>query len=119
MQKILIVINDAPYGTEKAYNAMRLAMTLASEHQESVQTQIFLMADAVGCAVPNQQTPKGYYNLETMLKFVIEEGAEVKACGGCLYARGLSEIKLIDGIEPSNMPEFTQWTVDADKIISF
>jgi len=28
MQKILIIINDAPYGTEKAYNALRMAMTL-------------------------------------------------------------------------------------------
>jgi len=25
---ILVIINDAPYGTEKAYNALRLAMTL-------------------------------------------------------------------------------------------
>jgi sulfur relay (sulfurtransferase) complex TusBCD TusD component (DsrE family) len=25
MQKILILINDAPYGTEKAYNVQRLA----------------------------------------------------------------------------------------------
>ena len=25
---ILIIINDAPYGTEKAYNALRLALTL-------------------------------------------------------------------------------------------
>jgi sulfur relay (sulfurtransferase) complex TusBCD TusD component (DsrE family) len=24
MQKILILMNDAPYGTEKAYNALRL-----------------------------------------------------------------------------------------------
>jgi len=80
MQSILIVINDASYGTEKAYNALRLAMTLVSEHQDSVQTRIFLMADAVGCAVPNQQTPKGYYNLEAMLNFVINEGADVKAC---------------------------------------
>jgi len=25
---ILVIVNDAPYGTEKAYNALRLAMTL-------------------------------------------------------------------------------------------
>ncbi len=33
MQRILIIINDAPYGTEKAYNALRLAMTLQKKHQ--------------------------------------------------------------------------------------
>ena len=32
MQKIQIVINDAPYGTEKAYNALRMAMTLKNSH---------------------------------------------------------------------------------------
>ena len=118
-QIILIVINDAPYGTEKAYNALRLAMTLVAEHQNKIKTRVFLMADAVGCAVPDQITPKGYYNIETMLKFILEEKAEVRACGGCLHARGLSEIKLIEGVFPSNMVEFTEWTVEADKIISF
>lgn len=116
--KILIVINDAPYGTEKAYNALRLAMTLCSEH-ENVEPMIFLMADAVGCAIPDQKTPQGYYNIETMLKFVIFEGAEVRACGGCLVARGFENIKLIDGVSRSTMLEFTQWNVEADKIISF
>ncbi|MCF7910977.1 MAG: DsrE family protein [Candidatus Cloacimonetes bacterium] len=116
--KILIVVNDAPYGSEKAFNALRLAMTLCSQHEE-VKTLIFLMADAVSCAVPDQKTPKGYYNIETMLKFVIENGASVRACGGCLLARGLENIKLIDGVSRSTMLEFTQWNVDADKIISF
>ncbi len=32
--KILIVINDAPYGTEKAYNALRLGMTFQKEHPD-------------------------------------------------------------------------------------
>ena len=54
--KILLVINDAPYGTEKAYNALRLAMTLQKEHTE-VEVLIFLLADSVGCAIPNQKTP--------------------------------------------------------------
>ncbi len=48
--KILLVINDAPYGTEKAYNALRMAMTLQKEHPE-VQVFIFLLADSVGCAI--------------------------------------------------------------------
>lgn len=116
--KILIVINDAPYGTEKAYNALRLAMTLCSEHEE-VKPLIFLMADAVGCAIPGQKTPKGYYNIETMLNYVISEGVPVRACGGCLLARGFENIKLIEGVTRSTMLEFTQWNVDADKIISF
>jgi len=62
---VLIIINDASYGTEKAFNAMRLAMTLQKEHKD-VAVNVFLLADAVTCAIPDQQTPDGYYNLERM-----------------------------------------------------
>ena len=116
--KTLIVINDAPYGTEKAYNALRMAMTLQKEHSQ-VEVHIFLLADSVGCAIPNQITPSGYYNIERMLKSVIQKGAKIKACGGCSEARGISELKLIDGVEISNMKELSNWVVQADKVLTF
>jgi uncharacterized protein involved in oxidation of intracellular sulfur len=118
MQKILILINDAPYGTEKAYNALRLSNQLGKEY-EQVEVRIFLMADAASCAVANQKTPNGYYNIERMLKFSIAKGAKVKICGSCADARGLKTIKLIEGTEISTMAEFTNWVVDSDKILTF
>ena len=48
-QKILILINDAPYGSEKAYNALRLAMQLGKEHTDT-EVRVFLMADAANSA---------------------------------------------------------------------
>ena len=77
--KILFIVNDAPYGTEKAYNALRMAMSLQKEHVESVEVNIFLLADAVTCALPNQVTPNGFYNIERMLKSTIRRGGMVKA----------------------------------------
>ncbi len=115
---ILIIINDAPYGTEKAYNALRTAITILKEHK-NVNVQVFLMADSVGCALPNQKTPNGYYNIERMMKSVINKGGKIKACGGCSEARGIDKLKWIEGIELSNMKEFTKWTVDADKVLTF
>jgi len=82
VQKILIIINDAPYGTEKAYNALRLAMNIIKYHQEKVKIKIFLLADAVFCALPNQKTPEGYYNTERMLKYVLKGGGRSE---GLLY----------------------------------
>ncbi|MEK6572233.1 MAG: DsrE family protein [Bacteroidota bacterium] len=116
--KILILINDAPYGTEKAYNALRLAMALQKDHP-SVQVNVFLMADAVGCAIPNQNTPQGYYNIERMLKSVLSKGGKVKACGTCMDARGIQTLQLAEGVEISNMAELSQWTVEADKVLTF
>ena len=80
MQKILIIINDAPYGTEKAYNALRMAMTLQKEHSEKM---------------------------------------EVKSCGGCSEARGIEKIPFVRGVQLSNMKEFSQWTMECDKVITF
>lgn len=116
--KILIIINDAPYGTEKDYNALRLAMNIQKE-DTSVELSVFLMADAVGCGIPNQNTPQGYYNIERMLKSVIMKNGKLKACGTCLEARGLSTIPLIEGVEKSNMKELTDLTLEADKVITF
>jgi uncharacterized protein involved in oxidation of intracellular sulfur len=117
--KILFIINDAPYGTEKAYNALRMAMTLQKDHVEMVEIRIFLMADAVTCALPNQSTPQGYYNIERMLKSVISKGGQVKACGTCSEARGIKGLSLIEGAEISTMSQLTLWTVEADKVITF
>ena len=119
MQNILIIINDAPYGTEKAYNAFRMAMTLQKEHKDKVEIKIFLLADGVFCGLPNQTTPSGFYNIERMLKSVVRRGGEVKACGGCSEARGVDKIKLIEGVSHSNMNEFSQWTIDCDKVLTF
>lgn len=119
MQKILIIINDAPYGTEKAYNALRMAMTLQKEHGENVEIKIFLLADAVFCGLPNQTTPSGFYNIERMLKSVIKRGGEVKSCGGCSEARGIDKISFIEGVKLSNMKEFAQWTFECDKVLTF
>lgn len=115
---ILILINDAPYGTEKAYNGLRLAMTLQKDHP-NVQVHVFLMADAVACALPNQNTAQGYYNIERMLKSVLGKGGKVKACGTCADARGVRNLEVIEGAEISNMAELAQWTVDADKVFTF
>ena len=76
--KILFIINYAPYGTEKAYNALRMAMMLQKEHAEIVEVRIFLMADAVACALPNQTTPQGYYNIERMLKTVMNRCGQIR-----------------------------------------
>ncbi len=116
--KILFVINDAPYGSEKAYNALRMTMTLQKEHPD-VESRMFLMADTVTCALSGQTTPQGYYTIERMLKAVISRGGQVKACGTCSEARGIKGHASLEGVEISTMSQLTQWTVEADKLLTF
>lgn len=116
--KILLIINDPPYGTEKAYNALRLAMTLQKEH-EDVEVHIFLMGDAVTSAIPAHQTPQGYYNIERMLKAVISKGGQIRACGSCAVTRGINKISLIEGVEISTMSQLALWVKESDRVLTF
>jgi sulfur relay (sulfurtransferase) complex TusBCD TusD component (DsrE family) len=57
--KVLFIINDPPYGTERMYNALRMAGAFLKD--EANQVSVFLMADAVSGAKAGQKTPDGYY----------------------------------------------------------
>jgi uncharacterized protein involved in oxidation of intracellular sulfur len=71
-KQYLIVINDAPYGNERPYNALRLALNLV--RREGVKVRVFLLADGVFCARKEQKTPEGYYNIERMIKSIARRG---------------------------------------------
>ena len=47
--RALIILNDPPYGTERDYNALRLAHALLKKEPQTEVT-VFLMADAVVAA---------------------------------------------------------------------
>jgi uncharacterized protein involved in oxidation of intracellular sulfur len=68
----LLIINDGPYGNERPYNALRLAMNLAKRDGTSVR--VFLMGDGVQCAMKGQDTPQGFYNIERMLLPILRNG---------------------------------------------
>jgi uncharacterized protein involved in oxidation of intracellular sulfur len=113
----LVLLNDPAYGTERSYNGLRLAHALAK--REGEQVRVFLLADAVTCALTGQQTPNGYYNLERLLTAAVHHGAEVALCGSCMDARAIHEEQLVEGARRSNLEELTDWTLWADKVISF
>jgi uncharacterized protein involved in oxidation of intracellular sulfur len=114
---VLVIINDPPYGTERAYNGMRLAISCAK--QDGVQVRVFLMADAVACAKAGQRTPKGYYNLEMMIRALLGHHGEVGLCGSCMDARGIAAEEILEGAHRSSMEELTAWTLAADRVVTF
>jgi uncharacterized protein involved in oxidation of intracellular sulfur len=115
--KALIVLNDAPYGSERAYNALRLAGSLAK--REGVEVNVFLVGDAAACAKSGQKVPQGYYNVDTMLAAVTRRGGKVGVCGTCMDARGIAESELIEGAHRSSLDEWTSWTIEADQALTF
>jgi uncharacterized protein involved in oxidation of intracellular sulfur len=118
LARTLFILNDPPYGTERTYNAVRLAHALLKMGRDDEVT-IFLMADAVAAARSGQKTPDGYYNLERMLKRVFAGNGQVLLCGTCMDARGLTDDALMDGARRSTMDELAAATVAADKVLVF
>lgn len=116
--KALIILNDPPYGTERAYNGLRLAHALAKADAEATIT-VFLMADAVVAAKAGQKTPDGFYNVERMLKRVIAGKGQVLLCGTCLDARGIAQDETMEGARRSTMDELAAETIAADKVLVF
>jgi len=116
MATTLFILNQAPYGDERAYNALRLAAAIAGK--EGQQVQLFLMADAVACAKHGQKVPEGYYNVQLMLGKVLRKG-EVGLCGTCIDARGLRDEEMIDGARRGTLAQLADWTAEADKVLVF
>lgn len=117
--KTLFILNDPPYGSERCYNALRLAHALLKKDSQTT-VAVFLMADAVIAAKAAQKTPDGYYNVERMLKRVALVGkGQVLLCGTCMDARGLTETEMMAGARRSTMDELAAATAEADKLLVF
>ena len=78
--KVLFILNDPPYGTERSYNALRLARNLLA---------------------------------------FIRHGGAVSVCGTCMDARGIRDDELVAGATRGTMDQLTEWSISADKILTF
>ena len=117
MKKILLIVNGPAYGADETYNALRLAVALTRRDDTAVT--VFLMGDAVTCAIAGQKTPDGYYTLDKMLKTIHRHGGHLACCGTCLDARGLTKEHMIDEAPRSSMDELAAWTVESDQVFVF
>lgn len=134
METFTIIINDAPYTTEKAWNALRFARKALDSH---IAVNIFLLADSVYVARRGQKPAEGQPNLEELLEEVLEKGATVKVCTTCVESRpyepsgvyqscfigkkegGLTLRDLVGGAEMGTMQDLVNWSREADQVISF
>ena len=115
--RTLFILNDPSYGSERCYNALRLAHAL--QKLADAQVVVFLMADAVVAARKGQKTPEGYYNIERMLSRVLVGKGHVLLCGTCMDARGMTNEDVMDGARRSTMDELAAKTIEADKVLVF
>jgi uncharacterized protein involved in oxidation of intracellular sulfur len=115
--KTLFVLNDPPYGTERSYNALRLAGAIA--RRGGGDLRMFLIGDAAACAKRGHSVPQGWYNVNRMLQAVTQRQVPVGVCGTCMDARGIADGELVEGATRSTLDELAEWTSWADKVVVF
>lgn len=116
MSKTLFILNDPPYGTERSFNGLRLAGSLAKGGEE---IRVFLLGDAASCANRGQKVPNGYYNIERLLGAVTRHGGKVGVCGLCMDARGLTEEMLCEGCARGSLEQLAEWTLWSERTLVF
>jgi uncharacterized protein involved in oxidation of intracellular sulfur len=116
MQRIVIIANGAAYGSESLFNSLRLAIAL--QDQQPIELKVFLMSDAVTAGLRGQKPAEGY-NIQQMLEILTAQNVPVKLCKTCTDGRGITALPLADGVEVGTLVELAQWTLDADKVLTF
>lgn len=119
MQTVLIIVHAPAYGSERMLSALRLATALAGQEIETVDLRLFMMSDAVTVGLPNQSAADAGGSLQGMLEELVQHGARVRLCRSCAQARGVVDLALIPGVSIGTLPELAEWTLAADKVISF
>ncbi|ALR76976.1 DsrE/DsrF/TusD sulfur relay family protein [[Enterobacter] lignolyticus] len=116
MQHIVIIANGAAYGSESLFNSLRLAIAL--REQQELDLKLFLMSDAVTAGLRGQKPAEGY-SIQQMLEILTAQNVPVRLCKTCADGRGISTLPLIDGVEIGTLVELAQWTLAADKVLTF
>ncbi len=81
--------------------------------------RVFLIGDAAACAKSGQKVPRGYYNLELMLRSVTRRGGVIGVCGRCMDARDITDEDLAAGCHRSTLDELTDWAQRANQVLVF
>ena len=119
MQSILMVVSAPAYGSERMLSALRLATALATQEVETVDLRLFMMSDAVTVGLAGQASASAGGGLQQMLEELLAHDIKIRLCRTCTLARGVGEPALIPGVVIGTLAELAEWTLAADKVISF
>jgi uncharacterized protein involved in oxidation of intracellular sulfur len=111
----LFILNDSPYGSQRTYNALRLARSLAAGN---TKVSVFLLGDGVVNGVRRQCPADASYNVQEMLK-MLGPNVSMGTCRTCLEARGIDDHSLVEGIQRRTLDDLRDWTEEAEKVLVF
>lgn len=115
--RILIILNDSPYSSQRSYNGLRLALNLCKSAEN--QLKVFLFGDGVVCGLGQPAPLNAFYNVQELLGALAQRNVPIAACKTCLEQRGISDEMLLAGVGRSTLEDLTNWTEDSEKVLTF
>jgi uncharacterized protein involved in oxidation of intracellular sulfur len=112
----LFILNEGPYGQERPYTALRLAVNLAK--RRDLRVLVYLAGDGVQCAIAGQTPPEGIPNVEHMIRALVQHG-EVGYSGLSAEMRGYKPRVLIEGVKHISPDALAEWATTAEHILVF
>jgi uncharacterized protein involved in oxidation of intracellular sulfur len=117
IMNMLVILNDSPYSSQRSYNGLRLALSLAKSSETSMN--VFLFGDGVICGLREPAPMNAFYNVQELLNGLAQRGARIGACKTCLEQRGIGDSMLLAPVKRSTLEDLTTWTEEADKLLTF
>lgn len=114
--KVVIILNDSPYGDKRCANGLQLALALREGSSDN-EVALFLMGDAVHCAKADRLTTNDGINFEQLMRKFLSIGGDILACTSCMDTRGSTGDELIYGTWQGNIEEMAALTSSSDKIL--
>ena len=114
---VLVLCQGPAYGDERSYNGLRLAGALAK--RDGTEVRVFLIGDAVTCAVAGQKVPDGYYHLDRMVTAAGRHDTAIGCCGTCLDARAIADEQLARPARRATLDDLADWVLWADRTVTF
>jgi uncharacterized protein involved in oxidation of intracellular sulfur len=114
---VLFILNDSPYTSQRSYNGLRLALSMAKSEPNNLR--VFLFGDGVICGLGQPAPLNAFYNVQELLNGLAQRNTPIGACKTCLEQRGISDEMLLPSVKRSTLDDLTSWTEEAEKVLTF
>ncbi len=114
--KIAIQVMNPPYTYEDLDTAIKIADEALKRNHE---VRIFLFCDSALASNKLVKPVRQDRNIPKILEEMIaEKGLKVDICGICMDYRGITNDMIIEGAEPSGIPELAELIYESDRFIN-
>jgi len=114
--KITIQTMSPPYTCQDMDTALNIAEAALDRGHE---VTVFLFSDAVLAANALVKPVRSDRNIPERMRLLIQDkGLRVDICGICMDYRGLPRDQIVEGSEPSGLPELAQLVYSSDRFVN-